>query len=122
MLFADFLRWWYGQGWALRVRMLGDHMTNMVEYFSIGTLLKTLFSPWRQNITIARPDQSLQAKASAGVDNIISRFVGFFVRLFVLVAAVLTLILVLLFNLVYTIVWPLLPLSPIILISVGAVL
>lgn len=116
----DFLQWWYGPGWTLRVRMLSRHVQNWVEYFSIGLLLRTMFSPWRQNITVARRDQSIQAKMSALVDNGISRLVGFFVRLFVLIAAVFTVLGVFIFNILVIAIWPLLPLSPAILFGVGA--
>lgn len=119
MLFVDFLRWWYGPGWAMRVRMLVEHLKNMSNYFSIGTLLRTMFSPWRQIITTARPDQSINDKMSALVDNIVSRMVGFVVRVFVLAAATITLIVVTGLNIIYVVIWPILPLSGAIIISVG---
>ena len=122
MLFLDFLEWWYGSGWTLRVQLLAMHVQNSVEYFSIGLLLRTLLSPWRQNITVARPDQSLQTKMSAIVDNAISRLVGFFVRVFVLIAAIITIVAVFAFNLVIILLWPMLPLSPAILLGVGLTL
>ena len=120
MLFVDFLRWWYGPGWALRVKMLGRHLRNMAELFSFGTLFKTLLSPWRQNVTIARADQSIGDKFSALIDNGVSRLVGFFVRIFMAITALITLILVFVLNLIYVLIWPLIPLSPAILLAVGA--
>ena len=119
MLFTDFLKWWYGPGWSLRLKMLVDHVKNLESFFSIATIFKTLFSPWRQNITTARPDQSLNDKMSALVDNLVSRVVGFWVRLFVLIAALIIIIVVFLLNLLYTIIWPLMPVSPAIIISLG---
>lgn len=119
MLFVDFLQWWYGAGWALRVQMLMRHVQNWLTYFSVGILLSTMFSPWRQNVTTARPDEALQAKMNAGVDNVISRLVGFMVRVFALVAAALTVLFVMLFNAVVVLLWPLIPLLPAILLGVG---
>ena len=121
MLFVDFLRWWYGAGWVLRVRMLEEHLKNVAAFFSFGTMLKTLFSPWRQNITVARADQSIGDKVSAFVDNIVSRAVGFMVRLLMSIVAIIALTVILVLNIVYVLVWPLIPLSPAIIFSVGAV-
>ena len=120
MLFLDFLKWWYGPGWALRLSMLAEHIKNWVEYFSVGTLLKTLFQPWRQNISRARSDQALNAKISALVDNIVSRGVGFFVRLFALTAGAIMLVLVFVFYLAVFVLWPFLPFISVIIILIGA--
>jgi hypothetical protein len=120
MLFADFLRWWYGPGWALRLKMLINHVVNLEEYFSFSTIVKTLFSPWRQNITLTASDQALGDKMRALVDNVVSRMVGFFVRIFALIAAVIIIVVVFVLNLIYVIVWPLLPVSPSIIIAIGA--
>lgn len=120
MLLLDFIKWWYGPGWVLRAKMLLRHVENWLEYFSVGTLLKTMFSPWRQNISAARQDQAIQAKFNAFIDNIISRLVGFTVRVFALVAAVVTLVIVFVFNLIIILAWPFIPILPAILIGVGA--
>ena len=120
MLFVDFIRWWYGPGWALRVRMLREHLANSVAFFSLGTLLKTLFAPWRQNITSTRPDESIDAKFRAFLDNLISRFVGFWVRIFVLITGISLLLAIAIVNMLYVLIWPIIPLSPAILMSLGA--
>lgn len=121
MLFLDFLKWWYGPGWALRFKMLVEHFINTINYFSVGIILKTMFSPWRQIISSSRKDQSINSKFTAILDNIVSRTVGFFVRVFVLFAAVIILILVVIMNVVYVVVWPLLPLSSVVIITIGIV-
>ncbi len=119
MLFLDFIKWWYGPGWAQRLTMLGQHLKNWLDYFSIGILFATMFSPWRQNISQARKDQALQAKLAALVDNLVSRMVGFFVRVFALIAAIVVLSFVTVFYLLVFVLWPILPLASIIIIAIG---
>ena len=122
MLFKDFLKWWYGPGWATRLSMLSNHLKNMSEFFSLGTLLLTLFAPWRQNVVTARSDQALGDKFNAGLDNMISRLVGFFVRIFMMITGVIALFVTLVLNTIYIIIWPIIPLSPAIILSVGVTL
>jgi len=106
----------------MRLKMLGAHLEDVADYFSIGTLLVTMFSPWRQNVSVARSDQSFNDKVSAVIDNMVSRIVGAFVRFFMINVAIIWLAVVLVLNLVYVVVWPIIPLSPAILISIGATL
>ncbi len=120
MLFLDFVKWWYGPGWLLRLKMLQTHLRNMSEFFSVGTLLKTIFSPWRQNVSHTLKDQTIGDRFNALLDNMISRLVGFVVRLIVFVVAIITLVIVLILNVIYVVVWPLIPLAPIILFATGA--
>lgn len=119
MLFIDFLKWWYLSGWLLRLEMLEKHLKNTFDYFSFSTLLKTLFSPWRQNVTYARGDQALGDKFNALLDNLVSRLVGFTVRVFVSISALFVMVFVLILNSLYVILWPILPLSPAIIIVIG---
>jgi hypothetical protein len=119
MLLTDFISWWYTTGWKLRLASIFSNVARWLEYFSIGTLLKTMFAPWRQNVSYVRPDQGLNLKLNAKVDNLVSRFVGFFVRINVLILAAIIVFLVFLLSIVFVIIWPLLPLAPIIIIIVG---
>jgi hypothetical protein len=109
MLVFDFFGWWYGRGWGLTVQALKRRLGAISANFSVGQLLKTLFSPWRRIITY--PGASLQARFRAWGDNLFSRIIGFFVRFFVLLAAALTLAIVGVLSLLQIIVWPLLPLA-----------
>ncbi len=104
------------------MRLTGTHVHSWYEYFSIGLLLRTMFSPWRQ--IIARPTNAdpIQAKLSAVVDNIVSRCVGFSVRLFVIFAGIITIAFVVIVNLFIFILWPLLPLAPALLPIIGTMI
>ena len=119
MLIADFLLWWYGPGWLGRLVDVERNVSRWAHYFSLGTLLATLFQPWKQIVTQTGAGQSLKARESAFIDNIVSRFVGFFVRIGVFVCGVFFMIAVMLFSLLFVILWPVLPVSPLLVIVVG---
>jgi hypothetical protein len=77
--------------------------------FSVGTLLRTLFAPWRR--IVSYPGASLSAHFQAAMDNLVSRAVGFTVRIFVLVAAALAMVIVAIVAVIEIIAWPLIPLA-----------
>lgn len=122
MLLTDFIGWWYTAGWKLRFVSIFKNLETWFDYFSLGILLKTMFSPWRQNVSNVRPDQGLSFKISAIGDNLVSRFVGFFVRLGVIIAAIITILIVFLVSVVFAIVWPVLPVAPVLILFLGAIL
>lgn len=109
MLVASFFSWWYGAGWLGVMRAFVRHASSLSDTFSIASLLRTLFAPWRRIITY--PGASLNAKFHAMLDNLFSRIIGFFVRLFVLLAALLSFVIMALATLAEIIIWPLLPLA-----------
>lgn len=113
------ITWWYGLGWLQRVASLKAQLANWMKYFSLGILLKTLFQPWKQITTVAGSGTSLDAKKDALIDNMVSRLVGFLVRSSVFFVALLVVAVVLVVNVVYVLIWPLIPLSPIALLTIG---
>lgn len=121
MLFLDMLIWWYGPGWVQRLGNLKLHLSNWMKYFSLGILLRTLFQPWKQIVSVAGNGTSLEAKKNALLDNMVSRFVGFLVRSSVFFVALLVVGFVLIANVLYVIVWPLIPILPIVAIIWGLV-
>ena len=117
MLFIAFVRWWYGDGWrqvgvGLKRRV---HRTYLV--FSMPTLLRTLFAPWRRIVTTGA--QSLGDRFRAMVDNTVSRLVGFLVRLLALLAGCVALLIQCVAGGLLVIVWPALPPLAILLLVVG---
>jgi hypothetical protein len=108
MLFLEFFRWWYGDGWQeVAERSIG--IVKKVELsFSLSTLLKTLFSPWKMIVTA--PGRSFDDKMRAALDNLISRTIGFFVRLFSLITALILIIGASIIGIVMTAGWPFIPL------------
>ena len=120
MLFMDFITWWYGRGWVLRFSAIGSQLAHWAEFFSLGTLLKSLFAPWRQIVVQTAPDRSLNEIMRGWVDNAVSRLVGFWVRTTVFITGLFVLGLIAAGSLIYALAWPLLPLAPIVIIIFGA--
>jgi hypothetical protein len=119
MLFMDFITWWYGRGWVLRFSSIGLQLSHWAEFFSLGTLLKSLFAPWRQIVVQKAPDRSLNDIMRGWVDNAVSRLVGFWVRTTVFFTGLIVLALIAFLNLAYALAWPLIPGIPILLIIIG---
>lgn len=108
MLAIELFRWWYSAGWQQLLRAISRQLTGLAEAFSVGTLLRTLFAPWRRIISYA--GAGLDAKFRAMLDNLISRAVGFVVRLLVLMTVAVLLILTVALGLAALVIWPLVPL------------
>ena len=81
---------------------------NLADAFSISTLLRTLFAPWRR--IVSYPGASLDDKLRAMLDNLVSRGVGFVVRLFVLLAVAVLAVVIIIVDVVQIVAWPLVPL------------
>lgn len=121
MLFVALVSWWYGAGWVKQALILRTQIMNALDTFSIGLLLRTLFSPFRQ-ISAGGVRGPLGVKLRAWFDRLVSRFVGAGVRIIVIGIGVVYLLLVIIVGVVRFLAWPLIPLLPIIavlLYSVG---
>jgi hypothetical protein len=121
MFLVGILSWWYGAGWAQRISLIKARLNGTIDYFSIGRLSETLFSPYRQ-ISAGAVNGSFGIKLRALSDRTISRFVGFFVRFFVIIIGVTVLALQLILGLVVIAGWifvPLLPIMGLILYAIG---
>lgn len=115
MLIISFFAWWYGAGWR-RVISGGLHrLARVAEFFSMGLLLKTLFSPFKQ-ISAGGVRGGLNVQFRAFIDRLVSRFVGFFVRIGVLLAGIVSVGIIFIFRLIITLIWPLVPFLPLVLI------
>jgi hypothetical protein len=79
----------------------------VADAFSIGSLVSTLFAPWRR--IVSYPGTSLNDHFHAWLDNLVSRIIGFLVRFFVLLAACISLLVIGLLSLIELAVWPCLP-------------
>lgn len=107
-MFFEMLRWWYGTGWRDALHRIGSWVKHVERAFSLTLLAQTLFSPWRRIITA--PGKGIDAKVRAGLDNLVSRCVGFFIRFFVLLGALIAIALTLVSGVVMAALWPLWPL------------
>ncbi|HSX02436.1 MAG TPA: hypothetical protein VLI05_03945 [Candidatus Saccharimonadia bacterium] len=120
MFVIGFLQWWYGPGW----RDAGQRVVEMARQtylnFSVPILLRTLLAPWRR-IT-SSSDGSLEQRARAMLDNVVSRAVGFGVRVIALVTALVMILLIGLGGGLLVLLWPILPPLSLILVAGGLVL
>ena len=117
MIAVQMFGWWYGQGWKMALRSIGNAVGGISKLFSVPILARTLFAPWKRIVTY--PGASLEAKLRAYGDNIVSRAVGFVVRFLVLLTALVLTLLTLVFGVVFCVIWPLLPLLAVALIAKG---
>ena len=107
MLATAFISWWYGPGWKLVASRAAQRLDKTLASFSVPTLAKTLFSPWKR--VVSAPGAGISDHFRASIDNTVSRFVGFGVRLTVLLAACVTWLAIGIFGLVQLVLWPLVP-------------
>lgn len=109
----DCLSWWYGRGWIWQLSAARKKLAKQAEYYSLGTLLGTLFAPYRQ-ISAEVGGRGLSEKFQAWLDRLVSRIIGALVRLFIIIAGSLLLFLYGLGQLVLFALWPVVPLLPIV--------
>lgn len=117
MFMLGLFTWWYGAGWRGALTSGKQRLQTLADAFSISTLLRTLFAPWRRIVT--QPGAGLDAKLRAMGDNFVSRCVGFTVRFFVLLAAAVSFAAIAILSLIEIVVWPFVPLAAVALIVKG---
>ena len=111
MLVLSLLQWWYSRGWLELIKRTQALISGIYLQFSVPTLLRTLFAPWKQIVAFQEPNQTIQMRMRGVLDTLVSRVVGFMVRSMTLVAAVVVMILIALSGLLTILIWPVLPLS-----------
>jgi hypothetical protein len=112
-MISAFFRWWYVEGWFDQIKKVGSHLQSTSDSFSIGQLLSTLFSPFRQ-ISAHDSGRSLDAKLAAFANRLISRFVGFFIRFFTIITGLIVLLVLTIIGAVRIAGWLVLPFTPLI--------
>jgi hypothetical protein len=102
-------RWWYGDGWQWAMkRAIADRVIWCNETFSILTMIRTLFAPFKQT---SSSGNTLDLKIHAFVDNIVSRGVGFVSRSFLIFVGLLAVLFSVITGIVFLALWPLAPFS-----------
>ena len=107
MIAVAFVRWWYGTGWRQVAQNANKRLSRTLLSFSVPTLLRTLFAPWKRIVT--PPGAGISQHFKAAGDNAVSRLVGFSVRLIVLFTAGLVMLLTGATGVVLLLAWPLIP-------------
>lgn len=111
MFIVGLLSWWYSAGSMRRAGFVKERLLSTVDYFSIGLLLKTLFTPFRQ-ISAGKVQGPIGVKWRAFVDRLVSRVIGAVVRTIMIFIGMVTIILFSLFGALTMLVWFLIPLFP----------
>ena len=112
-----YLLWHYGYALVLYVRIYRNLGWFVTEFFSMSTLVRTLFSPFRRITEPSSPTFDITAWSTAFVINTLSRILGACIRLSLLLCGVATLSLLTLVSLVGYAFWLVAPI-----VSFGAIL
>lgn len=88
-------------------------MVGIIDRFSIGLLIKTLFSPFRQ-ISADEKGKGIAGEMSVMLDKLISRTIGFILRLATIFVGILAIVLFAFLSILRIIFWLILPFIPII--------
>lgn len=121
MFLVGILTWWYNGGWRQRAKLVLERIARTNDYFSIGLLLATLFSPFRQ-ISAGGVDGAIGVQARAFFDQLISRIIGACMRLTMILIGTLLIALQAVFGGIVLITWfvvPLLPIAGLIITVIG---
>lgn len=103
------ISWWFSRGWGIFATRLFDKLHDTADFFSISSLVKTLFAPFRQISAGVSTSAALDARLRAFFDRLVSRIIGAIVRIGILIFGGIVLLLQLVFSLVMIVAWPVLP-------------
>lgn len=116
------ISWWYGRGWVTQWKYVGRRFKATLEFFSVGQLMATLFSPFRQISAGGTSDASFGGALRAFIDQLISRVIGAFVRFWTILFGVIVIILQAACEAMIMVLWwfvPLMPIAGCILLAIG---
>ncbi len=114
MFLVGLISWWYGRGWLGQWRRIATRFSRTSDFFSIGYLFSTLYSPFRQISANGATGNSFAASLRGFFDKLTSRIIGSFVRGLTIIAGVLVMTLQIIYEVLIMIAWWFLPLFPII--------
>lgn len=114
MFLVGLLSWWYGRGWVGQWGRVADRFGRTLNFFSIGYLFRTLYSPFRQISATGGSGGSLGMQFRAFLDKLISRIIGSFIRGGTIIAGIIALFFQALFEGIVMIAWWFLPLLPVV--------
>ena len=104
-----FWRWYYGE--AVKDVLTGwrNYIIFSLNYFSIPLLIKTIFAPWRRDITRKPRGFDIKKFFEYIAFNSISRGIGFIVRFFTIIVGIIFFLLVIVLGAIFFVIWLLLP-------------
>lgn len=110
--------WWYRQVPKELAKQQQLLLSTVIDYFSFGILLKTLFQPWKRDV-ISTEGKSLQKQFEVFEMNTISRLIGAVVRVGAMFAGGVILIALLTLFALLWVSWVTAPLLAVVLIVYG---
>lgn len=113
MLIISLLGWWYGSGWKRVGQILLEKLSVSEDFFSIGTLLVSIFAPFKQISASSGSSGTLQMKLQAWGDKQFSRIIGAIIRLTLILVGAVWLLIQTIVDIVILLAWPLLPFVPV---------
>lgn len=113
MFLVGLIGWWYGTGLRRQGTGIGERLASTAEFFSIGQLAATLFSPFRQ-ISAGQVRGPLAVQMRALFDRTFSRLFGAVVRLFTILFALVALLLQSIYLAIVFIGWLIVPVLPVV--------
>ena len=105
-----FWRWYYGEAVKDLLMKWKNFVIFSLEYFSIPLLLKTLFAPWKRDITRKPRGLDLKKLFEYITFNLISRSIGFIIRFLTICVGILFFFFVAIAGAMFFIIWIFLPL------------
>jgi len=118
-IILQFWTWYYTTAVKGLIHIWKNFIIFIKQYYSIPLLLKTLFYPWRRDITKYRRGFSFKFFFETLSFNLISRSIGFIVRFFAVITGVICLLAVIILGILALIIWIVLPVVLLLLIIIG---
>lgn len=109
-IFVSFIQWHFSDALGGLVRAWGNFLAFYWQFFSIGELLKTLFSHWRKTADSYGRGFDPSTFFTILLGNLISRFLGAIVRFVVIIIGVLFETFIFIFGFLIILLWIFLPL------------
>lgn len=113
-LVSGYLIWWYGEGMVSAWRVMAALIYRLADFFSLPTLVRTWFAPWKDDVLVAR-NVSLGDTWKIWQQNFASRIVGFIVRSIIILASLVCVSLVTIVGSLALGMWLVVPFLPFIL-------
>jgi hypothetical protein len=122
MLIGSLLAWWYGVGLKKRLDDLGAGILRVVDLFSVGLLLRTLFSPFKLISAGVAPTAPVDVRFRMWADRLFSRCFGAVVRTVVIAIGLIVIILRIIFSFLvicFHLAVPVLPIIGLVMFAMG---
>lgn len=106
----NFFIWYYNQGIHELLEIWKNFLLFFWRYFSIWELIKTLFSPWRKDVSMKTwRGFNPQKMVELFIANIFSRIIGAIVRIFVILSGLVFFLVTVFFGLFIVVIWIMIP-------------